>query len=61
MFKSVSFVRSVACVMAVITALAGFFIGEAQAQNRNLPLIRDAEIEGLLRLYRASKALSRLA
>ena len=51
MFKSVSFVRSVACVMAVITALAGFFIGEAQAQNRNLPLIRDAEIEGLLRLY----------
>jgi predicted Zn-dependent protease len=51
MFKSVSFVRSVACVIAVITALAGFFIGEAQAQNRNLPLIRDAEIEGLLRLY----------
>ena len=51
MFKSVSFVRSVACVMAVITALAGFFIGEAQAQNRNLPLIRDSEIEGLLRLY----------
>ena len=51
MFKSVSFVRSVACVMAVITALAGFFIGEAQAQKRNLPLIRDAEIEGLLRLY----------
>ena len=51
MFKSVSFVRSVACVMAVITALAGFFIGEAQAQNRNLPLIRDAESEGLLRLY----------
>ncbi|WP_395662039.1 M48 family metalloprotease [Aestuariivirga sp.] len=51
MFKSVSFVRSVACVMAVITALAGFFAGEAQAQARNLPLIRDAEIEGLLRLY----------
>lgn len=51
MFKSVSFVRSVACVMAVIIALAGFFIGEAEAQKRNLPLIRDAEIEGLLRLY----------
>ncbi len=51
MFKSVLWLRSVACVMAVLTALSGLFVGEAVAQSRSLPLIRDAEIEGLLRLY----------
>jgi predicted Zn-dependent protease len=51
MLKSGSLFRSIACVMAVITALTGFFAGTAEAQKRSLPLIRDAEIEGLLRLY----------
>jgi predicted Zn-dependent protease len=51
MFKPGSILRSLACVMAVITALAGFSVSQAEAQKRSLPLIRDAEIEGLLRLY----------
>jgi predicted Zn-dependent protease len=51
MFKSSSFFRLLACVMAVVTALTGFFVSQAEAQKRSLPLIRDAEIEGLLRLY----------
>lgn len=51
MLKSGLVFRSFACVMAVLTALTGFFAGEAVAQSRSLPLIRDAEIEGLLRLY----------
>jgi hypothetical protein len=51
MLKTCSWFRAVAAVMAVITALTGVFVGEASAQKRGLPLIRDAEIEGLLRLY----------
>jgi predicted Zn-dependent protease len=43
--------RTVACVMAVLTALTSLLAVDAQAQQRSLPLIRDAEIEGLLRLY----------
>jgi predicted Zn-dependent protease len=37
--------------MAAVVALTGFLAVEAEAQRRSLPLIRDAEIEGLLRLY----------
>ena len=51
MVKTGLLFRLVACVMAVMTAMTSLFTGEALAQGRNLPLIRDAEIEGLLRLY----------
>jgi predicted Zn-dependent protease len=51
MVKTGLLFRAIACVMAVLTAVTGFSVGEALAQARNLPLIRDAEIEGLLRLY----------
>lgn len=40
--------------MAVLTAVTGLLVSEAVAQSspaRGIPLIRDAEIEGLLRLY----------
>ncbi|WP_373505153.1 M48 family metalloprotease [Aestuariivirga sp.] len=37
--------------MTLVIALSGTLVPEAFAQKRNLPLIRDAEIEGLLRLY----------
>ena len=45
--------RTVARVMAVVTALMSIWLAAAQAQTPTggLPLIRDAEIEGLLRLY----------
>lgn len=46
--------RALAGIMAVITAVTGLSVGEAWGQSsptKGLPLIRDAEIEGLLRLY----------
>lgn len=53
MHKSGLLYRSIAIVMAVLTAVMSVSLtsAAAQAQARNLPLIRDAEIEGLLRLY----------
>lgn len=52
MLKTGSWFRALAVMMAVITAFTGFFASQAEAQKaRSLPLIRDAEIEGLLRLY----------
>ena len=51
MMKTGFLFRAVACAMAVLTALTALATSEAMAQARNLPLIRDAEIEGLLRLY----------
>ncbi len=53
MLQTGSLFRSIACVMAVIIALTGVFASAAEAQKRarGLPMIRDAEIEGLLRLY----------
>jgi len=45
--------RTLVRFMAVITAVTGLYASEAAAQSptRSIPLIRDAEIEGLLRLY----------
>ncbi len=45
--------RATACFMAVVTAMMGIMLGPVEAANRSkpLPIIRDAEIEGLLRLY----------
>lgn len=43
--------RATALVMAVLTAMTGILATSAMAQPKNIPLIRDAEIEGLLRLY----------
>jgi predicted Zn-dependent protease len=46
--------RALARFMAVVTAVTGLLVSEAAAQKspgRSIPLIRDAEIEGLLRLY----------
>ena len=46
--------RAFARFMAVVTAVTGLLVSEASAQKspgRAIPLIRDAEIEGLLRLY----------
>ena len=45
--------RAVARLMAVLTAVMSVALTTAQAQDaaRSMPLIRDAEIEGLLRLY----------
>lgn len=51
MVKTGLLFRLVACVMAVMTAMTSLIMGEAVAQAKGLPLIRDAEIEGLLRLY----------
>ncbi len=54
MYRTGMLFRSLACVMAVLTALTGVFAAQAEAQSKKgggLPLIRDAEIEGLLRLY----------
>lgn len=47
------FFRSAAMAMAMIVAITGFVVAETQAQTKSggLPVIRDAEIEGLLRLY----------
>jgi predicted Zn-dependent protease len=43
--------RALTRLMAVITAVVSIHVAQVQAQQRSLPLIRDAEIEGLLRLY----------
>jgi len=45
--------RATARFMAVVTAVMGILLAPAEAANRAkpLPIIRDAEIEGLLRLY----------
>ncbi|WP_421695350.1 M48 family metalloprotease [Aestuariivirga sp.] len=45
--------RAIARFMAVLTAVMSVALTAAQAQDaaRSMPLIRDAEIEGLLRLY----------
>ncbi len=45
--------KATARLMAVLVAVMSIAVSSvgAQAQQRNLPLIRDAEIEGLLRLY----------
>jgi predicted Zn-dependent protease len=54
MMRSGFLFRTLARVIAVVTAVTTVFVGEATAQNsasRSIPLIRDAEIEGLLRLY----------
>jgi predicted Zn-dependent protease len=53
MLKTGTWFRALAMVMAVITVCTGSVVGEASAQQKrsSLPLIRDAEIEGLLRLY----------
>jgi len=47
------FSRTLAIVLAVLTAFTSVVAVEAEAQEKRkgLPLIRDAEIEGLLRLY----------
>jgi predicted Zn-dependent protease len=54
MLRSGLVFRAIARFMAVVTAVTGLLISEAsaqQSQGRAIPLIRDAEIEGLLRLY----------
>ncbi len=45
--------KATAQIMAILIAVVSIQLStiSAQAQQRNLPLIRDAEIEGLLRLY----------
>jgi predicted Zn-dependent protease len=46
--------RATACLMTVVMALTSLAMAEAQAAQKRqpaLPIIRDAEIEGLLRLY----------
>jgi predicted Zn-dependent protease len=52
MRRTSPFFRPIAVMMAAIIAATGLWASAAQAQQSgNLPLIRDAEIEGLLRLY----------
>ncbi|MFM8746573.1 MAG: M48 family metalloprotease [Aestuariivirga sp.] len=54
MLRSGFLYRALARFMAVLTAVTGLLVSEAVAQSspaRGIPLIRDAEIEGLLRLY----------